>query len=234
MTSMHQYFIRSVGLMLLLLASAVALSSGSFPGHAPDRDLIKTQRKVDKLFEKGDYERALFIYRDELAPLGDKFAQYMVGYMHYSGRGVPKDRISASAWYRLAAERGEKSFVKVRDVLHGLLNDEQRSRADNIYVELRSEMGDIVLIIGLINQDVEILRQRRGNEAIFGNTFERSNFGHNVTKYQEAADRLEERINYLVQIAATDQFISDAERSRVDILVANGRRDIDAFRSSLN
>lgn len=234
MTSMHQYFIRSVGLMMLLLASAAALSSESFPGHAPDRDLIKTQRKVDKLFEKGDYERALFIYRDELAPLGDKFAQYMVGYMHYSGRGIPKDRVSACAWYRLAAERGEESFVKVRDVLHGLLDDEQRSRADNIYAELRGEMGDIVLVTRLINQDLTILRQRRGDQSVFGGSLERGNFGHNDSSYQKAADRVEERINYLVQIVAADQFISDTERSRIDFLVTSGRRDIDAFRASLN
>ena len=97
MTTKFQYFLRLAGLMTLLSASSVALSGNGFPGQSLDRDLIKTQRKVDALFEKGDYDRAMNIYRHELAPLGDKFAQYMVGYMHYSGRGVPADRALACA-----------------------------------------------------------------------------------------------------------------------------------------
>ena len=38
----------------------------------------------------------MFIYREELAPLGDKYAQYMIGYMHEHGKGVDKDPAVAS------------------------------------------------------------------------------------------------------------------------------------------
>ena len=75
-------------LVLLVALSATslhAIASDDFPGRAPDRRTLKTQEIVDVLFEKGEYERALFIYHKELAPLGDKYAQYMVGYMHLAG-----------------------------------------------------------------------------------------------------------------------------------------------------
>jgi len=222
--------------MALFLASSVALSADSFPGYSPDRDLINTQKKVDSLFEKGDFERAMNIYRNDLAPRGDKFAQYMIGYMYYSGKGVPADRASACAWYRLAAERGEESFVKVRDVLQSILDDEQRARADQIYEELRSEMGDIVLVTTLIHQDLDVLYSRRGDNALFGfgNTdIERGNYGHNLSLYEAAADRLEEHANYLDELVNRDQSISNEERSRLDILIASARREVDAFRASV-
>ena len=58
------------------------------------------------------------IYRNDLAPIGDKYAQYMLGYMSLSGLGVEQDPVLASAWYRLAAERGEpEEFVVIRDEL---------------------------------------------------------------------------------------------------------------------
>ena len=143
MTAISRNFLRLLGFTVLFCCASAAQSGESFPRQAPDQNLIKTQQKVDELFEKGDYERAMFIYREELAPGGDKFAQYMVGYMHYSGRGVAEDQVEASAWYRLAAERGEESYIRVRDVLLSLFNEEQRARSDAIYAELRGEMAQV-------------------------------------------------------------------------------------------
>ena len=52
-----------------------AFSGERFPGYEPDRKALDTQQKVDQLFDRGAFERAIVIYRDELAPLGDKYAQ---------------------------------------------------------------------------------------------------------------------------------------------------------------
>ncbi|MGI9201000.1 MAG: hypothetical protein ACR2QL_08085, partial [Woeseiaceae bacterium] len=87
---------------MFMMASVGYALADDFPGSKPDRRIIKTQQKVDSLFEKGDYDRAYFIYRQELAPLGDKYAQYMVGYMTIVGKGTAQDFIAGSAWYRLA------------------------------------------------------------------------------------------------------------------------------------
>ena len=41
-----------------------------------------------------------------LAEQGDAIAQYNLGLMSASGRGVPEDDVEAVRWYRLAADQG--------------------------------------------------------------------------------------------------------------------------------
>ena len=50
--------------------------------------MVQLQDRVDELYERGKYDRAYLIYRDELALAGDKYAQYMVGFMYLTGKGV--------------------------------------------------------------------------------------------------------------------------------------------------
>ena len=225
--------IRLSSVAILMLLADFAHSSDTFPGLAADNSRIETQQKADKLFEKGDYERAMFIYREELAPVGDKFAQYMVGYMHYSGRGLAEDPVAASAWYRLAAERREESYVRVRDVLLSLLNEEQRLRSNDIYADLREEMGDIVLISRLIKEDLSILIAHRGNEMPFQNYFGRSNFGQRATISKQAAALLEQRIKYLVELVAADESASQLERDNVSRLEKDVRHEIEIYDASI-
>lgn len=217
----------------MFMAPVDASAEKPFPGQPPDRSLMKAQQKADKLFEDKQYERVMLIYRSELAPKGDKFAQYMVGYMHYSGHGVPEDSVRASSWYRLAAERGDAPFVKVRDVLMGLLNDEQRARSESIFAEIRTEIGDVVLLIRLINEDLEYLRRRRGTEPFLQQDMGRMNFGQQMSNYPQAANDLGVRIDYLVELVGSDPTISDEERKKVDRIEAEARREIDAFEASV-
>ena len=42
---------------------------------------LVAQSKAEQLFERGDYQRARIIYLNDLAPFGDKYAQYMLGFM---------------------------------------------------------------------------------------------------------------------------------------------------------
>ncbi len=85
--------------LIALLAASAALSQTypSFPGGETDQATLRTQERVEELYVSGAYDRAYFIYRNELAPRGDKFAQYMVGYMHLTGAGVPEDPAVALA-----------------------------------------------------------------------------------------------------------------------------------------
>lgn len=140
-------------LLFLLLASSVqAQLSFELPAGYPDTRTLKVQRKVDELFERGEFERAYFIYRNELAPIGDKYAQYMVGFMHLTGMGVEEDPVAASAWYRLAAERGTPQFVAVRDMLLGDMTDEQLGQSDQRFIELRRDYSDLVILLSLIKR----------------------------------------------------------------------------------
>ena len=117
---------------------------------------MRTQAKAESLYQRGDYKRAHFIYSSDLARQGDKYAQYMTGYMYLMGLGVEADPVKASAWYRIAAERRAPEFVTVRDQVLRTLNDEQRTRSDELYVELRKEYSDLLIIMELLVEDLEI------------------------------------------------------------------------------
>jgi len=223
---------RVVKLLLLsayLLAGTMAIAAESFPGPVPDRQTIKTQEKADSLFERGKYKRALFIYRQELAPLGDKFAQYMIGYMHLADKGVDSDPATAAAWYRLAAEREQDAFVREHDKLSSLLSVEQRARANEIYVTLRGELGDAALIVRLVEDDLEVLRNRSKDDPFSQDAASRSNFDHQSSINEQAARRIRARMNYLAEKLVSDDSIVETERHHYAELQLRVQRELGEF-----
>ncbi len=82
----------------LLLSLLLVFSTGT----------VAVSQDFDKgldAYYKGDYASALKEWRP-LAEQGDAFAQIGLGWMYYSGEGVPQDYQEAVKWYRLAAEQG--------------------------------------------------------------------------------------------------------------------------------
>jgi hypothetical protein len=159
---------RFIALLLVLVAGMIApavaaQSDTAFPGVPVDSTTLRSLEKAEALFESGNYKRSFFIFRNELAPIGDKYSQYMVGFMHLTGKGTVEDRVAAAAWYRLAAERGTREFVKVRDQLMVSLTPEQVRDCDRRFVELRKDYGDLSLIMRALRDDLEILRERTGS-----------------------------------------------------------------------
>jgi TPR repeat protein len=57
-------------------------------------------------FNEGNYARAQQAW-DPLARTGDARAQTGLGFMYYSGRGVPRDSVRAAEFFKRAAEQGE-------------------------------------------------------------------------------------------------------------------------------
>ena len=149
----------------LLLVSEVASSqrSSELSADLPDSLTLMTQDKVDGLFDAGDFERAFFIYRNELAPIGDKYAQYMVGYMYLTGMGIEKDPIAASAWYRLSAERGTPELIAVRDELLRNMNEDESSRSDAQYFQLRRQYCDLAVLLSSIKRNLREVETRTGS-----------------------------------------------------------------------
>jgi hypothetical protein len=131
-------------------------------GYVRDSNTLSVQRKAEELFEREDYKRAHFIYRNELAPIGDKYAQYMVGFMTLTGLGVREDPVLASAWYRLAAERNTAEFIAVRDDLIRRLDRIDMGRSDELYLRLRREYSDIAVRMREVREDFELLREGGG------------------------------------------------------------------------
>ena len=144
-------------IMIFAFAGGALAQWADYPTGPIDSKTLRFQSKADKLYERGDFKRALFIYENELAKTGDKYAQYMTGYMYLMGQGAKADPVLASAWYRLAAERRVPEFIAVRDQLLRTMNDEQRARSDELYVGLRREFSDVVITMNLLVSDLKRL-----------------------------------------------------------------------------
>ncbi|MEX2126310.1 MAG: hypothetical protein WD795_20625 [Woeseia sp.] len=176
-----------------------------FPGAPTDSRTLKIEERVEGIYSSGDYGRALLIYEKELAPLGDKYAQYMVGFMHLTGKAAEENPAEALAWYRLAAERGEAPFIKARDALQESLEPADRERSDVIFAELWQRYSDRKLILDLINSDLDILHRRNGAQN-GGRVTDRpgvslaAGYSGNETSegyYRRVRARLIERLQYL-------------------------------------
>lgn len=129
-----------------LASSAPAQQSAGNLSVDLDSRTLSVQAKAEELFGREQYRRAHVIYLNDLAPIGDKYAQYMLGFMSLGGLGVEQDPVLASAWYRLAAERGEpEEFIDIRDELMEQLDAVDTVRSDQTYLALRRTYSDIAI-----------------------------------------------------------------------------------------
>ena len=64
-----------------------------------------------------------------LAEKGDARAQYNLGSMYEEGKGVPKDVVTAYAWYNIAAANGDEYAKKTKDDLAKRITLDQISKA---------------------------------------------------------------------------------------------------------
>jgi len=185
---------------------AHAQRSSELSDDLPDSRTMAIQDKVDALFDAGEFRRAFFIYRNELAPLGDKYAQYMVGYMYLTGMGVDEDPIVASAWYRLAAERGTREFVAVRDQLLLKMSEDEVRRSDEEYIALRLEYCDLAVLLSSIKRNMKELTERTGSRVrgesspvtVIQNRQGTVRSGSSY--YGDIRDRLEARVLLLIEL----------------------------------
>ena len=211
-----------LSLCVLLAAAAQAQQASGLPTGVADSRTLKVQRKVDDLFERGEYERAFFIYRNELVPLGDKYAQYMVGFMHLTGKGVDEDPIAASAWYRLAAERGTPEFVAVRDFLIAGMTPDQRARSDAEFLQIRHEYSDLAVLLASIKRDARELEPMTGSR-IMGETSPLTVIEASSANQSRSSTTYRRRVNkklegHLVRLAEIGNFPNlETDPSRFDI-----------------
>jgi len=134
-----------------------------FPNPAVDLNYAKLQKLADKYYEKGQYTKAYKVYSEDLALLGDKFAQFRAGYMHFTGEGVAKDPVAAYAWMRLASERGAEQLTTAAGQVWDQLDAEQRTRAQAQFQQLQARYGDRVLLARLIEEDERTLKTTTGS-----------------------------------------------------------------------
>jgi hypothetical protein len=149
-----------IPLLLLLLLPGLAVAASLGETRATDSPTLRLHEKAEDLYRSGHWQRAYFIYVNELASIGDKYAQYMAGYMWLNGKGMASDPVKASAWYRLAAERGSPEFVEVRDQLLESMSESDREASDAAFLSLRQRYSDLVLALGHLRNERELLNER--------------------------------------------------------------------------
>lgn len=206
--SLHTRFLAAA----LLLSGNIVLaqSSSSLSVEIHSSKVVVTQRKVDELYEANDFKRAFFLYRNELAPLGDKYAQYMVGYMYLTGRGVAESAAIASAWYKLAAERGTSEFVTARDQLTRNLSQEQIIESDLLYAQLRVEFSDLAILLALVKRDFGELKSRT-ETRVNSDSMSLSV----VDYYGNIHERLEERLELIKKLGDFEDFETNPDNVKV-------------------
>lgn len=160
---------RRIGLGVFLIV-ALSLTTGpavatTLPGEPVSLQVQASQKRAEKAFAKGDYERAHWHYRTVLAPAGDKYAHYMLGYLHEHGLGVPRDPARALAWYRLAAERDYELLVTAYEGLAANIRADDRKRAGRVFGSLRERYGDRTLLTRAIKRNERNLRRRTGTRT---------------------------------------------------------------------
>lgn len=183
------------------VADAQTLKSPVVPANT---ETLKVHDQAEEIYNRTEYERAFFIYRNELAAVGDKYGQYMVGYMYLSGKGVPEDRVAASAWYRLAAERDVLEFARARDRLMAVLTAEEKARSDQMFVDLRKQYSDLALLMREIRKDYAMLRSHNRTQLPFNRATQvivirpgRSPGTQSADYYGQIERRIRARLKYI-------------------------------------
>ena len=200
-----------------LSATSFAQRSSELSADFPDSRTMAVQAKVEKLFDAGEFERAFFIYRNELSPLGDKYAQYMVGFMYQTGLGVDDDIVAAAAWYQLAAERDTREFFVVRDRYLHVIDEDDAAEARAQYRELRLKYSDLAVLLSSIKRNVKELEGRTGSRVRGQSSpvtvieSRSSSFSSGTDYYGNIREELEARVMLLKEIGDFQDLEVDAD-----------------------
>ncbi|HJM82700.1 MAG TPA: sel1 repeat family protein [Nitrospinota bacterium] len=111
----------------LLITLAVLLGSAGVSWSA---DFAKGQAA----FDERDYKTALREFKP-LAEQGDALAQFSLGVMYYTGKGVPQNMVYAYMWFNIAVSSGYKNASEIRDFIAELMTPADISTAQNLAQE---------------------------------------------------------------------------------------------------
>lgn len=114
------------------------LLTAGFLTHHPD---LKYRLLGLEAYREKRFDDALRFFR-RASFYADKPAQGMVAEMYWKGEGTGRDPALAYAWMDLAAERGYRGFVGMRERYWAALDATQRDRAIAAGAEVYARFGD--------------------------------------------------------------------------------------------
>lgn len=94
-----------------------------------------------KYEKQGDMRTAVEFF-SIAARYADKYSQHRLSLAHWHGEGVPVDRVQAYIWADLAAERGHREFLLIRERMWLDLSDEQRDEVLQRGGDFYAQYGD--------------------------------------------------------------------------------------------
>ncbi len=123
-------------------------------------------RNGARAFRNKDYVFAIQMY-EVAASWAYKPAEYNLGVMYARGQGVDVDLPRALAWMALAAERGDKDYVRAREAVYAAMSGAQFAEANVIWRDLKPTYGDAVALQRAKTRWKDVLRSATGSHAGF-------------------------------------------------------------------
>lgn len=114
------------------------LITAGFLDHHQD---LKYRKYGMDAYKQGRYDDALRFFR-RAGFFADKPSQGMVAEMYWKGQGTPRDPVQAYIWMDLAAERGYRGFLILREQYWKALSESERSRVLAEGPEVYARFGD--------------------------------------------------------------------------------------------
>lgn len=111
----------------------------SILGHPNELWRVRALRAL----KLGQTERAVDAFRTA-AGYADKYSQHALSLLYWHGAGVARDRAQAYAWSDLAAERGYRDLLLVREKMWMELSEAERARARELGPDMYARFGDAV------------------------------------------------------------------------------------------
>jgi hypothetical protein len=96
-----------------------------------------------KSYLRGDDEDAVGHF-ETAARYADKYSQHYLSLMHWHGAGVPEDRAQAYVWADLAAERGNRTLLLIREKMWSQMTPREQARALALGGDFYARYGDEV------------------------------------------------------------------------------------------
>ena len=86
-------------------------------------------------YERKDYYAAANEFK-KLSAENDNDAQYMLGYMYATGKGVLKDYVEAHKWFNLAASHGNNDAIKACAGVEKRMSREQIAHTQHRFIQV--------------------------------------------------------------------------------------------------
>lgn len=120
--------------------SHVAAKTDGFLFFHPD---LRWRKEGLGRYEDGELALAFKAF-ERSARYADKGSQAMIAEMYWKGEGTAADKPLAYAWMDLAAERGYKDFLTLREYYWRELDPKERERALAVGKQVYAQFGDDV------------------------------------------------------------------------------------------